>query len=104
MDVDHRVLALGARLRVYLIETGELDPYLELGFGFADVQSRVRGRVVEAEVGPFGEVGGGADVLFSQRLRCGAGVTLSDVFTRGLGTERRVAAVLRLGLSFGESL
>ena len=101
--LEERVLALGARLRVYLVEQGELDPYLELGFGFAEVQSG-RGSVVESRLGPFAEVGGGTDVLMGQSWRIGAGVTLSEVFVAGTGSERRVGAVFRLGFSFGEAL
>jgi hypothetical protein len=102
--VNARKLALGARLRVYLIEQGELDPYLELGFGFAEVRTEAGGRWVAARVGPFGEVGGGADVLLGRNLRIGAGVFASDVFVDGLGGERRVGAVFRLAFGFGEPL
>lgn len=102
-ELDERVLALGARLRVYLIEQGELDPYLELGFGFAEVRTG-EGVRVEARLGPFAEVGGGADVLVGSSVRVGAGVTASDVWIAGLGAERRVGAVFRLAFSFGEPL
>jgi hypothetical protein len=102
--VEARTLMLGARLRVYLIEQGELDPYLELGFGFAEVRRSAGRRGVETSVGPFGEVGGGADVLLGRNLRLGAGVFASDVFVAGAGAERRVGAVFRLAFGFGEPL
>jgi hypothetical protein len=98
-----RVLGLGARLRVYLVEQGELDPYLELGFGFAEV----RGSFAEREwvhVGPFGEVAGGADILLGRNLKLGAAVSGCDVLVRGTRAERRLGAVIRVSASFGESL
>ena len=101
--VEQRVVALGARLRVYLMEWGELDPYLELGFGFAEVRAGVRPRL-ETELVPFAEVGGGADVLLGHRLRLGAGVSVSDVFGASTSAQRRVAAVFRVAFSFGEPL
>lgn len=101
--MEERVVALGARIRVYLIEQGELDPYLELGFGFADVRGGVRRRA-QTELGSFAEVGGGADVLLGQSLRLGAGVSVSDVFSAGVGAERRMGAVFRAAFSFGEPL
>jgi hypothetical protein len=98
-----RVLGLGTRLRVYLLEQGELDPYLELGFGFAEV----RGSLGEREwvhVGPFGEVAGGVDVLLGRSLKLGAAVCGSDVLVQGTRAERRVGAAIRVSASFGESL
>ncbi len=104
VTVDERALALGARLSVYLLETGELDPYLELAFGFGEVRGRAGDRTLETRVGPFGEVGGGADVLVGQTLRLGAGVFARDVFVEGFGAERRVGAVFRFAFGFGEAL
>ncbi len=67
------VLELGATGRVYLLEAGPIDPYLELGFGYGVAWTRAKpaapGRLAS---GPTARAGGGVDAVLAPGLRLGA--------------------------------
>jgi hypothetical protein len=73
--------------RVYLLEAGYLDPYLELCFGYASFRttfSAAGSRSEDAAFGPSARAGGGVDAVLAEGLRLGVAGGYSElVFGRG---------------------
>jgi len=103
-----KTLALGISSRVYLLESGELDPYLEglLGWGSVTTTLTPPGGLVQSEsaFGPLGRTGGGIDWLLSPRVKLGitAGIDVLLLEHRPVSTS--LTAGLELGLLLGDSL
>lgn len=103
-----KTLALGVSARVYLLESGELDPYLEalLGWGSLTTTLAPRGGTAQDDsaFGPLGRTGGGIDWMLSPRLKLGvtAGLTVLLLEQRPVSTS--LTAGLELGVLLGDSL
>jgi hypothetical protein len=83
-DPEAGAMFLGVVGRVYGLDEGILDPYLQLAFGLGAVgRSFVDpsgDRIEETAVGPALQVGGGVDTFVSSRLRLGPAVALTRTF------------------------
>jgi hypothetical protein len=106
--VSAKTLALGVSARVYLLESGELDPYLEglIGWGSLTTTLAPPGRPAQDDsaFGPLGRTGGGVDWMLSPRLKLGvmAGLDLLLLEQRPLRTS--LTAGLELGVLLGDRL
>jgi hypothetical protein len=98
--------ALGLALagRVYLLEAGSLDPYLEALAGVSSERiDRERGglREVTTSTGSYGRAGGGLDWFVTPALELGVFAGYSELLPAGRGA---VTAGFGASLLFGESL
>jgi len=79
-----RFAMAGALMRVYALDAGSLDPYLELGLGYGQAErmsSAPNGdRVEEKRGGPALQVGAGGDFFLAARLRAGAALDWANVY------------------------
>jgi hypothetical protein len=109
-------LELELALRVYLLEEGTLDPYLELGLGYALARTGRSGASsgsVERAYGPSGTTSVGLDAVLWQGLRVGLLLgyrevlllgsipCLGGVCAPGLSDRLRSSLVLGAGLTLG---
>jgi hypothetical protein len=96
-----RLLALGISARVYLLETGAFDPYLEslFGWGYLGTTSAAPpGRATEGSAfGPLGRVSGGLAWLLSPSVKLG----LNGGFTALVLPHRPLYPQLSAGLELG---
>lgn len=101
-------LALGISARVYLLEAGELDPYLEglLGWGSLTTTLTPPGGLVQGEsaFGPLGRSGGGIDWLLSPRVKLGITAGLGVLLLERQAVSTSLTAGLEVGLLLGDSL
>jgi hypothetical protein len=98
------VLGLALVGRVYLLEEGSLDPYLEALAGVsAERITRERPGFTEvaASTGSYGRAGAGLDWFATPALELGVFAGYSEVVPAGLGA---VTAGFEASLLFGESL
>jgi len=99
--------ALGLALvgRVYLLEEGSVDPYLEALAGVGAERVALRGPAganrTNAASGSFGRAGGGVDWFATPALKLGVFAGYSELLPAGLGA---VTAGFTTSLLFGESL
>jgi hypothetical protein len=74
----------GALMRVYALDSGSFDPYLELGLGYGQIERMSlapnREHVEEVRGGPALQVGGGGDFFLAARLRAGAALDWANVY------------------------
>jgi hypothetical protein len=117
-------LTLGVAARVYLLETGELDPYLDALFGWGALTTTLEApnglRDTDSAYGPLGRAGGGVDWMLSPTVklgfnagfmalllargeRCHAGYC-SDGPAVGGAMSGALTAGLELGILLGNSL
>lgn len=101
-------LALGVSARVYLLESGELDPYLEalLGWGSLTTTLAPPGRPDQDDsaFGPLGRTGGGIDWMLSPRLKLGATAGLDVLLLEQRPVSTSLTAGLEVGVLLGDSL
>jgi len=101
-------LALGISARVYLLEAGELDPYLEalLGWGSLTTTLTPPGGLAQSEsaFGPLGRSGGGIDWLVSPRVKVGITAGLGVLLLEHRPVSASLSAGLEVGLLLGDSL
>jgi hypothetical protein len=68
-------LSLGVVARVYLLETGELDPYLDALFGWGALTTTFEAPNASVDTdsayGPLGRAGGGVDWMVSPAVKLG---------------------------------
>lgn len=83
-DASAGAVWLGLIGRVYFVEEGSLDPYIQLGVGVGALGTRARdsARVTweETGAGPAAAIGGGLDFYLSRSLRLGPSLTYTRVF------------------------
>lgn len=76
-------LELSVTGRVYLLETGSFDPYLEAFIGWASARTRFQapGAVADEDTtsGPFGRAGGGVDWFVGSNVKLGVLAAFSDL-------------------------
>jgi hypothetical protein len=103
-------LELAAVGRVYLLEAGLLDPYLELVFGYGAERSRPG---TAPSHGPSARVGGGLDLVVLSPLKLGLHVAYREIvraapgsaaLDRGVRAEGGLLAGVALTLPLGEPL
>ncbi|HEY3496441.1 MAG TPA: outer membrane beta-barrel protein [Polyangiaceae bacterium] len=74
-------LGVGVVGRVYLLEAGDLDPYLELGLGWGSLRTTLDAtggsEVLDSVVGPTLRAGGGIDYVLGDHFRVGIAAGLS---------------------------
>jgi hypothetical protein len=103
-----QTLALGISARMYLLEAGELDPYLEglLGWGSLTTTLTPPGGLAQSEsgFGPFGRTGGGIDWLLSPRVKLGITAGLGVLLLEQQAVSTSVTAGLEVGMLLGDSL
>jgi hypothetical protein len=103
-----KTLALGVSARVYLLESGELDPYLEalIGWGSLTTTLAPPGRPAQDDsaFGPLGRTGGGIDWMVSPRLKLGATAGLNVLLLEQRPLSTSLTAGLELGVLLGDSL
>lgn len=92
-------LELGMTGRVYLLEEGALDPYLETAVGWASERNEL-GVTERVAVGPFGRAGGGVDWFVTSGVKLGLHAGYSQLMLR----RGAVSAGLGLSVLLGESL
>jgi hypothetical protein len=80
-----RLLQFGALGRVYLLESGRLEPYLELWIGGGTQQTHALDlsgeRLERASTGLGGRVGGGVDFYLGDHFRLGPSIAMARFFT-----------------------
>jgi hypothetical protein len=75
---SRRSLELAAVARVYLLESGFVDPYLELALGYASGAPHRVGRT-EVLGGPSARAGGGLDLVVASPVRLGVHLAYREV-------------------------
>jgi hypothetical protein len=92
--------------RVYLLEEGDLDPYLELALGWSSFRTTTSylggARFEDSAFGPSARAGGGVDYVVSDDVRLGVGAALGALV---LGrTERCGAGICETGSATGGAM
>ena len=76
-------VGLGVVMRVYLLERGALDPYLELALGYGSFQTAFvepdGARARDSAFGPSARAGGGLDYVTSESWRIGFAAGFSSL-------------------------
>jgi hypothetical protein len=98
-SLERSTLALGMTARVYLLEEGALDPYLETTFGWASERTRL-GPSDRVAQGPCGRAGGGVDLVVASGVRLGALASYTELMLR----RRTIVGGLALSVLWGERL
>lgn len=103
-----KTLTLGISARVYLLESGELDPYLEglMGWGSVTTTLTPPGGLAQSqsEFGPLGRTGGGVDWLLSPRVKVGLTAGLDVLLLEHQPLRTSLTAGLEVGMLLGDSL
>ena len=103
-----KTLALGVSARVYLLEAGALDPYLEGLLGWSSLTTTLMppGALArsESELGPLGRTGGGVDWLLSPRVKVGVTAGLDVLLLEHEPLRTSLTAGLEVGMLLGDSL
>jgi hypothetical protein len=80
-SLSGEALGLGLAGRVYLLEKGDLDPYLELLLGWSSFRTTLddpsSARVEDSAFGPRARAGGGIDYVVSDSVRIGMAAGMS---------------------------
>lgn len=96
-----RLLSLGVSARVYLLESGAFDPYLEAVFGCGSLTTRFSSAPTrtteESAFGPLGRAGGGIGWFLSPSVKLG----MTAGFTTLLLPHRPIYPELSAGLELG---
>ncbi|MBE7482579.1 MAG: hypothetical protein HS104_21680 [Polyangiaceae bacterium] len=75
---------LGLTGRVYFVDEGSLDPYLQLGLGVGALGTTATDRVgvtwEETGAGPAAQIGGGLDFYLGRSIRLGPALSYTRVF------------------------
>ncbi len=108
-ELAEKTLTLGLTLRVYLVEAGALDPYLEalIGWGSQTTTLVADGgpHGTDSRLGPVGRAGGGVDLLVSPRVKVGGTAGFSElVLEGGARYQGSIVGGLELALLLGDSL
>ena len=100
-DASTRLLSFGVSARVYLLEAGAFDPYLESLFGCGSLTTSITsapGRTMEETAfGPLGRVGGGIGWFLTPSVKLG----MTAGFTALLLPHRPLYPQLNAGLELG---
>ena len=119
-----KTLSLGMVGRVYLLESGAFDPYLEALIGWGSTTTTVafqpRSNDSDSAAGPLGRAGGGVDWMLSPSVKLGVTVAFTQLFlARGQSCRAAycssgwapggtvsggLAAGLELGVLLGDTL
>jgi len=103
-----RLLSLGVSARVYLLETGPFDPYLESLFGCGSLTTTLPSApsrsMSESAFGPPGRVGGGIGWFLSPRVKLGVSAGFTALLLPRRPVYPQLSAGLELGLLLGERL
>jgi hypothetical protein len=92
-DASGRLIELAAVARVYMLESGRVEPYLELWMGGGTQKTAAvplgAPRFEQVSTGVGGRVGGGVDFYLGEHVRLGPSISAVSFFT---GESRRCAA------------